>query len=119
MKKLFVATLAVALTLALVAGNAWAATAMMLTDQQLERVWGGQLEVEVEEVAVGVDGSAAIINHPEAAMLGIGRLVERPWVVDGALAVRTVTELTISFDHRVCDGAEAAAFRGGRYCPPP
>ena len=59
MKKLFVATLAVALTLALVAGNAWAATAMMLTDQQLERVWGGQLEVEVEEVAVGVDGSAA------------------------------------------------------------
>ncbi|MFF2276349.1 dihydrolipoamide acetyltransferase family protein [Agromyces sp. NPDC058126] len=59
---------------------------------------------------LGVDGSAAIINHPEAAMLGIGRLVERPWVVDGALAVRTVTELTLSFDHRVCDGAEAAAF---------
>lgn len=59
---------------------------------------------------LGVDGSAAIINHPEAAMLGIGRLVERPWVVEGQLAVRTVTELTISFDHRVCDGAEAAAF---------
>ncbi|MDR5700048.1 dihydrolipoamide acetyltransferase family protein [Agromyces aerolatus] len=60
--------------------------------------------------ALGVDGSAAILNHPEAAMLGIGRLIERPWVVDGALAVRTVTELTLSFDHRVCDGAEAAAF---------
>ena len=59
---------------------------------------------------LGVDGSAAIINHPEAAMLGVGRFVERPWVVDGALAVRTVTELTLSFDHRVCDGAEAAAF---------
>ncbi|WP_162529577.1 dihydrolipoamide acetyltransferase family protein, partial [Agromyces humi] len=59
---------------------------------------------------LGVDGSAAIINHPEAAMLGIGRLVQRPWVVDGELAVRTVTELTLSFDHRVCDGAEAAAF---------
>jgi pyruvate/2-oxoglutarate dehydrogenase complex dihydrolipoamide acyltransferase (E2) component len=59
---------------------------------------------------LGVDGSAAIINHPEAAMLGIGRLVERPWVVNGAIAVRTVTELTLSFDHRVCDGAEAAAF---------
>jgi pyruvate/2-oxoglutarate dehydrogenase complex dihydrolipoamide acyltransferase (E2) component len=57
---------------------------------------------------LGVDGSAAIINHPEAAMLGIGRLVQRPWVVDGELAVRTVTELTLSFDHRVCDGAEAA-----------
>ena len=59
---------------------------------------------------LGVDGSAAIINHPEAAMLGIGRLVQRPWVIDGELAVRTVTELTLSFDHRVCDGAEAAAF---------
>ncbi|WP_350349875.1 dihydrolipoamide acetyltransferase family protein [Agromyces sp. G08B096] len=60
--------------------------------------------------ALGVDGSAAIINHPEAAMLGIGRLVERPWVVDGRIEPRTVTELTLSFDHRVCDGAEAAAF---------
>jgi pyruvate/2-oxoglutarate dehydrogenase complex dihydrolipoamide acyltransferase (E2) component len=60
--------------------------------------------------SLGVDGSAAIINHPEAAMLGVGRLVPRPWVVDGELAVRTVTELTISFDHRVCDGAEAAGF---------
>ncbi|WP_022892071.1 dihydrolipoamide acetyltransferase family protein [Agromyces subbeticus] len=59
---------------------------------------------------LGVDGSAAIINHPEAAMLGVGRFIERPWVVEGQLAVRTVTELTISFDHRVCDGAEAAAF---------
>jgi len=59
---------------------------------------------------LGVDGSAAIINHPEVAMLGVGRLMERPWVVDGALAVRTVTELTLAFDHRVCDGAEAAAF---------
>ncbi|MFD4419998.1 dihydrolipoamide acetyltransferase family protein [Agromyces sp. NPDC058484] len=59
---------------------------------------------------LGVDGSAAIINHPEAAMLGVGRLVERPWVIDGEVAVRTVTELTLSFDHRVCDGAEAAAF---------
>ncbi len=59
---------------------------------------------------LGVDGSAAIINHPEAAMLGIGRMLERPWVIEGELAVRTITELTLSFDHRVCDGAEAAAF---------
>ncbi|WP_331271237.1 dihydrolipoamide acetyltransferase family protein [Arthrobacter sp. 35W] len=58
----------------------------------------------------GVDGSAAIINHPEVAMLGIGRFLERPWVLDGALAVRTVVELTLAFDHRVCDGATAAGF---------
>ncbi|MDO5053337.1 MAG: dihydrolipoamide acetyltransferase family protein [Pseudoclavibacter sp.] len=58
----------------------------------------------------GVDGSAPIINHPEAAMLGIGRLKERPWVVDGELCVRTVTTLTFVFDHRVCDGEPASRF---------
>jgi len=58
----------------------------------------------------GVDGSAAIINYPEAAILGVGRIIDRPWVVDGQLAVRKVTELTLTFDHRVCDGGTAAGF---------
>ena len=58
----------------------------------------------------GVDGSAAIINHPEVAILGMGRVIDRPWVVDGRLAVRKVTELTLAFDHRVCDGGTAGGF---------
>ena len=58
----------------------------------------------------GVDGSAAIINHPEVAILGMGRVIDRPWVVDGQLAVRKVTELTLAFDHRVCDGGTAGGF---------
>ena len=58
----------------------------------------------------GVDGSAAIINHPEVAILGIGRIIDRPWVVDGALAVRKVSQLTLAFDHRVCDGGTAGGF---------
>ncbi|WP_433262150.1 dihydrolipoamide acetyltransferase family protein [Actinosynnema sp. CS-041913] len=58
----------------------------------------------------GVDGSAAIINHPEAAILGIGRIIDRPWAVDGRLAVRKVTQLTLAFDHRVCDGGTAGGF---------
>lgn len=58
----------------------------------------------------GVDGSAAIINHPEAAILGLGRIIDRPWVVNGELAVRKVTELTLAFDHRVCDGGVAGGF---------
>ncbi|MDQ0632829.1 2-oxoisovalerate dehydrogenase E2 component (dihydrolipoyl transacylase) [Arthrobacter pascens] len=58
----------------------------------------------------GVDGSAAIINHPEVAILGVGRIIDRPWVVEGSLAVRKVTELTLTFDHRVCDGGTAAGF---------
>lgn len=58
----------------------------------------------------GVDGSAAIINHPEVAILGLGRIIDKPWVVNGELAVRKVTELTLTFDHRVCDGGTAAGF---------
>jgi 2-oxoisovalerate dehydrogenase E2 component (dihydrolipoyl transacylase) len=58
----------------------------------------------------GVDGSAAIINHPEVAILGIGRIIERPWVVDGQIAARHMTQLTLAFDHRVCDGGTAGGF---------
>ncbi len=42
--------------------------------------------------SLGVDGSAAIINHPEVAILGIGRMIERPWVVDGAIVPRRITQ---------------------------
>lgn len=58
----------------------------------------------------GVDGSAAIINHPEAAILGVGRIIDRPWVVDGQVVARKVCELTLAFDHRVCDGGTAGGF---------
>ncbi|MCC3268333.1 2-oxo acid dehydrogenase subunit E2 [Arthrobacter gengyunqii] len=58
----------------------------------------------------GVDGSAAIINYPESAILGIGRIIDKPWVVDGALVVRKMTELTLVFDHRICDGGTAGGF---------
>jgi 2-oxoisovalerate dehydrogenase E2 component (dihydrolipoyl transacylase) len=58
----------------------------------------------------GVDGSAAIINHPEVAILGMGRVIDRPWVSDGQLTVRKVTELTLAFDHRACDGGTAGGF---------
>ena len=58
----------------------------------------------------GVDGSTPIINHPEAGLLGVGRIVDKPWVVDGQLAVRKVTQLSFTFDHRVCDGGIAGGF---------
>ncbi|WP_440901141.1 dihydrolipoamide acetyltransferase family protein [Actinosynnema sp.] len=58
----------------------------------------------------GVDGSAAIINHPEVAILGIGRIADRPWAHEGRLALRKVAQLTLSFDHRVCDGGVAGGF---------
>lgn len=58
----------------------------------------------------GVDGSAPIINHPDVAMLGIGRIVERPWVVESTIVARRIVQLSLVFDHRVCDGGYAAGF---------
>ncbi|HTF51739.1 MAG TPA: dihydrolipoamide acetyltransferase family protein, partial [Pseudonocardia sp.] len=58
----------------------------------------------------GVDGSAAIINYPEVAILGIGRIIQRPWVVDGAVVPRHIGQLSLVFDHRACDGAASGGF---------
>ncbi|MEC4017373.1 dihydrolipoamide acetyltransferase family protein [Streptomyces sp. H27-D2] len=58
----------------------------------------------------GVDGSTPILNHPEAAMLGVGRITPKPWVHQGELAVRQVVQLSFTFDHRVCDGGTAGGF---------
>ncbi|MEU3340878.1 dihydrolipoamide acetyltransferase family protein [Streptomyces sp. NPDC006668] len=74
-----------------------------------ERLTGGTFTLNNYGV-FGVDGSTPIINHPEAALLGVGRIVDKPWVMDGTLAVRKVTQLSLSFDHRVCDGGVAGGF---------
>jgi 2-oxoisovalerate dehydrogenase E2 component (dihydrolipoyl transacylase) len=60
--------------------------------------------------SLGVDGSAAIINHPEVAILGVGRMLERPWVVGGEIVPRRIVQLSLVFDHRVCDGGYASGF---------
>jgi 2-oxoisovalerate dehydrogenase E2 component (dihydrolipoyl transacylase) len=60
--------------------------------------------------SLGVDGSAAIINHPEVAILGVGRMLERPWVIGGEIVPRRIVQLSLVFDHRVCDGGYAAGF---------
>jgi pyruvate dehydrogenase E2 component (dihydrolipoamide acetyltransferase) len=62
--------------------------------------------------ALGLDEGIPVINHPEAAILGIGAVKQRPYVVNGEIAVRTTGVFTLVFDHRVCDGAEAARFLG-------
>ena len=51
-----------------------------------------------------------IVNHPEVAILSIGRIAERPVVRDGEIVVRPVGTIAITFDHRVVDGARAAEF---------
>jgi pyruvate/2-oxoglutarate dehydrogenase complex dihydrolipoamide acyltransferase (E2) component len=59
---------------------------------------------------VGTFGSSfgtPIINHPEAAILALGRIEQRPVVLDGAVQARPAVTLSLSFDHRILDGADA------------
>ena len=57
-----------------------------------------------------VDGFTPIINVPEAAILGVGRIAEKAAVYKGQLAVRKMMTLSLAFDHRITDGAPAARF---------
>ncbi len=58
----------------------------------------------------GVESFTPIVNPPEAAILGIGRIAKRPAVVDGQIVARDLMYLSLAFDHRVVDGAPAAQF---------
>ncbi|MFL5993822.1 MAG: 2-oxo acid dehydrogenase subunit E2 [Streptomyces sp.] len=54
--------------------------------------------------SLGVDAATPILNPGEAAILAFGAVREMPWVVEGQLAVRQITQLALSFDHRLVDG---------------
>ena len=51
-----------------------------------------------------------IVNYPEAAILGVGRIREMPWVKDGKIEIRKILPLSLTWDHRILDGAQAANF---------
>jgi len=57
-----------------------------------------------------IDGFTPIINQPQAAILGIGRIISRPVDVDGQVKLRQMMTLSLSFDHRIIDGGPAARF---------
>jgi pyruvate dehydrogenase E2 component (dihydrolipoamide acetyltransferase) len=59
-----------------------------------------------------VDVFTAIINPPQAAILAVGAAKPQPVALDGQVGVATMMQLTVSADHRVTDGAEAARFLG-------
>ncbi|OBH11400.1 dihydrolipoamide acetyltransferase family protein [Mycobacterium sp. E1747] len=63
--------------------------------------------------ALGADDGVPVINHPEAAILGMGAIKPRPVAVDDQVVVRPTMTLTCVFDHRVADGAQAARFVTG------
>jgi pyruvate dehydrogenase E2 component (dihydrolipoamide acetyltransferase) len=58
----------------------------------------------------GADLVHGVISPPEVALVGIGRPTERPWVVDGSVAVRRIVTITLAADHRATDGASGSRF---------
>ena len=56
----------------------------------------------------GVEALYAVIYPPQVAILGMGKVVERPWIVDGEIRARAVLTATLSADHRVSDGHKGA-----------
>ena len=71
--------------------------------------------------ALGGIVTTPVINHPEVAIVGVNRIVERPVMRDGAVVPRQMMNLSSSFDHRVVDGAARREFvqalRGLLECP--
>jgi len=59
---------------------------------------------------LGVESAYAIIYPPQVAIVGFGRIVERPWVLDGRIEPRSVATVSVSADHRATDGREAGLF---------
>ncbi len=53
--------------------------------------------------------STPIINAPEMGIIGVNKAIDRPVVMDGAVAIRRIMNLSSSFDHRFVDGYDAAA----------
>jgi pyruvate dehydrogenase E2 component (dihydrolipoamide acetyltransferase) len=59
---------------------------------------------------VGVETVLPVIHPPQVAMVGVGSVAQRPWVVDGAVVARPVVTLALAGDHRVSDGRLGAQF---------
>lgn len=60
--------------------------------------------------ATGIDWFTPVLNPPQVAILGVGRIGQRPLVSDGEIVVGTCVDLTLVFDHRALDGAPAGQF---------
>jgi pyruvate dehydrogenase E2 component (dihydrolipoamide acetyltransferase) len=59
---------------------------------------------------LGMDGFTPVLNPPETGILGVGRVIEKPAVFNGEIAIRHMMTLSLTFDHRVVDGAPAMTF---------
>jgi pyruvate dehydrogenase E2 component (dihydrolipoamide acetyltransferase) len=78
-------------------------------DLTLDDVSGGTLTISNLGM-FGISNFRAIINPPEAAILAVGSIIQRPVVVDGGIHIRPMMNITVSADHRILDGVAVAGF---------
>lgn len=76
---------------------------------ELDRLQGGTFTIS-NIGPIGGTGAVPMVNFPEIAIMAMARATDKPVVRDGEIVIRTIMPLSLSFDHRVCDGAEAAMF---------
>jgi pyruvate dehydrogenase E2 component (dihydrolipoamide acetyltransferase) len=58
----------------------------------------------------GLEEFYAIINQPENAILAVGAIIDKPWVVNGQIVIRPIMNVGLTYDHRTIDGARAGEF---------
>lgn len=75
----------------------------------VDEVTGGTFTISNVSM-LGMDGFTPILNPPETGILGIGRIIDKPAIHKGEIGIRTMMTLSLTFDHRVVDGAPAMAF---------
>jgi pyruvate dehydrogenase E2 component (dihydrolipoamide acetyltransferase) len=101
-----------------VPAKALTAVAAELSDLVQRARAGGLRSSELSDATItvtnlgdlGVESGYAVIYPPQVAIVAFGRVVERPWVVNGQVAPRTVVAVSVSADHRATDGREAGRF---------
>lgn len=76
---------------------------------KLDELSGGSFTI-TNYGAVGASFGVPIIKYPEAGILGVGAIVKKPVVIDDEIVIRQILPLSLSFDHRIIDGADAGRF---------
>ncbi len=77
----------------------------------IDEMRGGSITI-TNYGSIGTTYGVPVINYPEVAILGLGRMQEKPVVIDGKVQIRAMLPISVSFDHRAIDGGEVAKFMG-------
>lgn len=93
-----------------IARDIWRTAELARTREiQLKDLQGGTFTI-TNVGSLGGEFATPVINHPECAILALGRISDKPVVIDGKIVIRKILPVSLSFDHRIIDGALAAKF---------